>query len=89
MELFIRKDRLLTNFDVMLGKSLMREMRDAGHDRSSRTSCPQQCARTRACKTLTAADGREFAGFDCLLWAIGRSANVAGLDLHKAGRRAR
>ena len=36
-------------------------------------------------KTLTAADGREFPGFDCLLWAVGRSANVAGLDLTKAG----
>jgi glutathione reductase (NADPH) len=36
-------------------------------------------------KTLTAVDGREFPGFDCLLWAVGRSANVAGLDLAKAG----
>ena len=32
-----------------------------------------------------AADGREFAGFDCVLWAIGRSANVAGLALDAAG----
>ncbi len=37
-------------------------------------------------KTLVAEDGREFAGFDCVLWAIGRDANVAGLDL-QAGRR--
>jgi glutathione reductase (NADPH) len=36
-------------------------------------------------KTLTAADGRGFAGFDCLLWAVGRSSNVAGLELAKAG----
>jgi glutathione reductase (NADPH) len=36
-------------------------------------------------KTLVAVDGREFAGFDCLLWAIGRSANVAKLDLTAAG----
>ena len=34
---------------------------------------------------MTAADGREFPGFDCLLWAVGRAANVAGLDLGKAG----
>src|SRR4029077_17516850 len=27
----------------------------------------------------------EFAGFDCLLWAVGRSPTVAGLDLDKAG----
>src|SRR6202035_4059022 len=24
-------------------------------------------------------------GFDCLLWAVGRSANIAGLDLENAG----
>src|SRR5580693_6781207 len=30
VEMFIRKDRLLTNFDVMLGKSLMREVRAQG-----------------------------------------------------------
>ena len=36
-------------------------------------------------KTLVAADGREFADFDCVLWAIGRSANVADLDLRAAG----
>jgi glutathione reductase (NADPH) len=36
-------------------------------------------------KTLIAQDGREFAGFDCVLWAIGREANIAGLDVQKAG----
>jgi glutathione reductase (NADPH) len=36
-------------------------------------------------KTLVAEDGREFPGFDCLQWGIGRSANVAELDLSKAG----
>ncbi len=32
-----------------------------------------------------AEDGRNFGGFDCLLWAVGREANVAALDLGKAG----
>jgi glutathione reductase (NADPH) len=32
-----------------------------------------------------AADGREFAGFDCLLWAVGRAPTVSGLDLRRAG----
>jgi glutathione reductase (NADPH) len=83
-ELFIRKDRLLTHFDVMLGKSLMREMLAEGmriHTGVVPTALSEQSAR----KTLAAADGREFAGFDCVLWAIGRSANVAGLDLGAAG----
>jgi glutathione reductase (NADPH) len=36
-------------------------------------------------RTLVAADGREFTGFDAVLWAIGRSANVESLGLHAAG----
>ena len=81
---FVRKDRLLTNFDVMLGKSLMREVRAQGmivHE----GVVPAAVRDLSGKKTLAAKDGREFAGFDCVLWAIGREANVAGLDLDKAG----
>jgi glutathione reductase (NADPH) len=83
-EQFIRKDRLLTNFDAMLGNSLMREVRAQGmivHERAT-LAAVRDVAGSR---TLVAADGREFAGFDCVLWAIGREANVASLDLHAAG----
>jgi glutathione reductase (NADPH) len=84
VEQFVRKDRLLTNFDVMLGKSLMREVRAQGmivHEQVVPVRVREEAGK----KTLLAKDGREFAGFDCLLWAIGRDANVAGLDLQKAG----
>jgi len=84
VEQFIRKDRLLTNFDVMLGKSLMREVRARGMTVQERV-VPAAVREESGKKTLAAADGREFAGFDCVLWAIGRDANVAGLDLHRAG----
>jgi glutathione reductase (NADPH) len=81
---FIRKDRLLTNFDVMLGKSLMREVRTQGmmiHERA----IPAAVREASGKKILVTEDGREFAGFDCVLWAIGRDPNVAGLDLQAAG----
>jgi glutathione reductase (NADPH) len=84
VEIFIRKEHLLMSFDVMLGKSLMREMRDQGiiiHDHV----VPAQVRGDSGLKTLTAVDGREFAGFDCLLWAVGRTANVSGLDLKQSG----
>ncbi len=84
VEIFIRKEHLLMSFDVMLGKSLMREMRDQGiiiHDHV----VPARVREDSGLKTLTAVDGREFAGFDCLLWAVGRTANVSGLDLKQAG----
>ena len=84
VELFIRKDHLLTHFDVMLGRSLMRETRAHGmiiHEHVVPAALELRGGR----KTLLATDGREFAGFDCVLWAIGRSANVAGLNLPGAG----
>jgi glutathione reductase (NADPH) len=84
VEQFIRKDRLLSNFDVMLGKSLMREVRALGmivHGHAVAAAVREEAGK----KTLIAQDGREFGGFDCLLWAIGRDANVAGLDLPSAG----
>jgi len=84
VEQFIRKERLLTNFDVMLGKSLMREVRALGMVVQENV-VPAAVRDVSGKKTLVAQDGREFAGFDCVLWAIGRDANVAGLDLQKAG----
>jgi len=84
VEMFIRKDHLLTHFDVMLGKSLMREMRAEAitiHEHVVPAAVKEQSG----LKTLVATDGREFAGFDVLLWAIGRSANVARLDLKVVG----
>jgi glutathione reductase (NADPH) len=84
VEMFIRKEHLLMSFDSMLGKSLMREMREQGVTIHPRL-LPASVRETAGLKTLTTADGREHAGFDCLLWAVGRTANVAGLDLSNAG----
>jgi glutathione reductase (NADPH) len=84
VQLFIRKDHLLTHFDVMLGKSLMREIRAQGLTVQEHVVL-REVREESAKKTLLAQDGRSFPGFDCLLWAIGRHSNVAGLDLGKAG----
>jgi glutathione reductase (NADPH) len=84
VELFIRKDHLLTSFDAMLGKSLMREMCDQGIDIHQHV-VPAAVRGESGRKTLLAADGREFSGFDTLLWAVGRRANVRDLDLRQAG----
>ncbi len=83
-ELFIRKDHLLTHFDVMLGKSLMREMTAQGIVIHTGV-VPAGLSERSGTKLVTARDGREFAGFDCVLWAIGRSANVDALGLGAAG----
>jgi glutathione reductase (NADPH) len=83
-ELLIRKDHLLTHFDVMLGKSLMREMLADGLAIHTGV-VPSALLEQSGWKTLVAADGREFPGYNCVLWAIGRSADVAGLELRAAG----
>jgi glutathione reductase (NADPH) len=84
VEVFIRKDRLLTHFDAMLGKSLMREMRAQGMTIHEQV-VPVGLRDSAGFKTLVAAGGREFSGFDCALWAVGRAANVADLGLESAG----
>jgi len=86
VELFIRKERVLGHFDAMLGKSLMREMRSQGITIHEHVIPASVTVHDRL-GTLVAADGREFAGFDSLLWAIGRSANVAALALRVTGVR--
>ncbi len=70
----------------MLGKSLMRETRAHGMTIHEHV-VPAAVEDRSGLKTLVAADGRQFAGFDALLWAVGRSANVSQLDLAAAGVR--
>lgn len=81
---FIRRDQVLTHFEPMLGKSLMREMRAAGIAIREHV-VPAAVAQQAGSKTLIAADGREFTGFDAVLWAVGRAPNVGRLDPARAG----
>ncbi len=84
VQMFIRKDHLLMSFEAMLGKSLMREMQEQGIAVHTHV-VPVRVSEQSGLKTLIAQDGREFAGFDCLLWAVGRSPNAADLGLGSAG----
>jgi glutathione reductase (NADPH) len=87
VEIFVRKTHLLNQFDAMLGAALMRELRAQGiviHEQFVPTDL---CEAQDGAKTLRALDGRRAAGFDCVLWAIGRSPNVADLGLARAGIR--
>jgi glutathione reductase (NADPH) len=84
VELFIRKQTLLRHFDSMLGNSLLREMRAKGVAVQENV-IPAALLADAQGKTLVASDGRRFAGFDELLWAIGREPNVASLALGRAG----
>ena len=80
---FARRDRLLRDFDEMLGTALGEEMIASGI-RIVTQAIPAALERSDAI-TVCTSDGLRFDGFDCVLWAIGRSANVEGLDITRAG----
>ena len=81
---FVRHDRLLRNFDVMVSAALAREMAADGIELVPH-AVPSSLARTAAGLELTLADGRALGGFDCVLWAIGRRPASDELALDRAG----
>jgi glutathione reductase (NADPH) len=81
---FVRHDRLLRNFDVMLSAALGREMAAQGIELVPH-AVPASLARTAAGLELRLADDRAFGGFDCVLWAIGRRPASDRLGLDRAG----
>jgi glutathione reductase (NADPH) len=85
--LVIRGERILRAFDSMLGEATLGLLREAG---TSIESDAAPVALTRGADgalTLEVAGARRLGPFDCVLWAIGRSAEVADLRLEHAGVR--
>lgn len=80
----VRYGGVLRSFDEMLGQQLAEHMGAAGIDVVT-GAVPESVQSGDDGLTVQTADGREFEGFDCLLWAIGRSPNTAALDLPGAG----
>ncbi len=86
VEMFLRKAQVLRQFDAMLGASLQRELRAQGILFQEHV-VPAALLSEGGQKTLVAADGRKFPGFDCVLWAVGRVPNTETLGLEHAGVR--
>ena len=84
VQLVIRKDSVLRDFDSMLSGELMQAMDHEHIDVVSRV-IPQSVERTGKGIVLHAEDGRSFGPVDCLVWAIGRSPNSDDLGLDNAG----
>jgi glutathione reductase (NADPH) len=81
-----RHDGVLREFDPMLRKVLMDQMRRDGIVIET-AAAPAAAHRSTAGIELEATDGRRFGGFDLLLWAIGRAPNTGGLALEHTGVR--
>jgi glutathione reductase (NADPH) len=83
-QVVVRKDGIVRGFDAMLGAELASAMRNDGIKLETRV-IPESLEATDEGIVLHAEDGRTFGPVDCVLWAIGREPNTAGLDAANAG----
>ena len=84
--LFVRYDGVLRSFEKMLRENLEAAMRDDGIEIVT-GAIPKEVVRHQHGLTLVTEDDREFAGFDCLLWAVGRDPNI-DMNLRRRRREA-
>ncbi|MEJ2128159.1 MAG: glutathione-disulfide reductase [Woeseiaceae bacterium] len=84
VQLVVRKDSIIREFDGMLGEKLMEAMERGGVELETRV-IPASVEKTADGLVLHAEDGRTFGPVDTVLWAIGRSPNTQGLGLENAG----
>jgi len=84
VQVVVRKDSIIREFDTMLGEQLMEAMEKDGIEIETRV-VPAAVEKTADGLVLTAEDGRSFGPVDRIIWAIGRSPNTAGLALEKSG----
>ncbi len=80
---FVRYDSVLRSFDSMLSSKLMEALAALGVEVVTGT-VPSGVKQTKGLCFVDGA-GREFDGFDCLIWAIGRDPNTSGLGLDENG----
>ncbi|MDH4107403.1 MAG: glutathione-disulfide reductase [Gammaproteobacteria bacterium] len=79
----VRKDGVLRSFDELLRDELHDAM-DRDGIRLETGVVPQELEKSRDELHLVADDGRRFGPFDCVVWAVGRAPNTAGLGAENA-----
>jgi glutathione reductase (NADPH) len=83
--LVLRQERVLRNFEQMLGTALLKIMRDDGIEVVT-GAVPHSLQRDHTgALTINVADGRNLAPFDSVVWAIGRTPGTSGLGLDRIG----
>ena len=82
--LVVRRDAVLRHFDSMLGDELMHAMQ--GNGITVQTGVvPGALEETGEGLMLVSAEEQRLGPVDCVVWAVGRSPNTAGLDTAAAG----
>ncbi len=85
VDLLLRGQHFLKEFDPMLREVLMEEMVDDGINILPNISVDRVEKGADGKLTLHCQGGHELTGFDNLIWAIGRAPNTADLNLGAAG----
>ena len=80
----VRRDGVLRSFDGMLRDELHLSMQGQGIALETGI-VPRTLTKSGGKITVLAENGREFPDFDCVVWAVGRSPNVAELKPEAAG----
>uniref|UniRef100_A0AAR2M2B0 glutathione-disulfide reductase n=1 Tax=Pygocentrus nattereri TaxID=42514 RepID=A0AAR2M2B0_PYGNA len=93
--LIIRQGGVLRNFDALISSNCTKELQNSGIDLWKNTQVKSvQKTEKGLCVTLVTKDPEDrnaeektnsIQGIDCLLWAIGREPNTAGLNLSQMG----
>jgi len=83
--MFLRREHLLRKFDAMLRETLMEEMLNDGINIISSAQLERVVEGADGRIEIHCASGQVHAGFDKLIWAIGREPSSAGLELEQAG----
>lgn len=85
VNLLLRREHFLGNFDAMLRETLMEEMLNDGVNIMPRFNIERVEKQANGKLTVYCQSGLELHDMDALIWAIGRTPNVGGLNLEAAG----
>ncbi|MDQ7016211.1 MAG: glutathione-disulfide reductase [Gammaproteobacteria bacterium] len=85
VNLLLRKEHLLGNFDAMLRDTLMESMLDDGVNILPRCQATELKQQDNGQITLISDHNMELKDLDAVIWAIGRSPALAGLNLDEVG----
>jgi glutathione reductase (NADPH) len=82
--LFALEDRLMERFDPMISQVLESEMRKQGLTVRTGFEVTSLASAAHGI-SVNSATGESLAGFDTVIWAVGRRPNTRSLQLHAAG----
>ncbi|MEW6645948.1 MAG: glutathione-disulfide reductase [Pseudomonadota bacterium] len=85
VDLLLRRQHFLGHFDAMLRETLMEEMVNHGVNILPNINVEKVVKGDDGRLTLHCSGGHTLAGFDTLIWAIGRAPQTADLNLVAAG----